>query len=150
MRTVLILSKSASLEHKSDATRLRRSPGVLGALEVRDDDDREIDIPGSRRRALLVRLALDAGRPVGGASLVVAVWADADQQPAEEANALQTLVSRLRRSLGDGTLVVRSGEGHAAQAAGPRWHGAYTPLARAVPTPLRTAAGCGYRSGDGR
>ncbi|SBW18630.1 hypothetical protein FDG2_0747 [Candidatus Protofrankia californiensis] len=62
VRTVLILSKSASLEHKSDATRLRRSPGVLDALEVRDDDDREIDIPGSRRRALLVRLALDAGR----------------------------------------------------------------------------------------
>ncbi|WP_050803571.1 MULTISPECIES: ATP-binding protein [Protofrankia] len=84
--------------------------GVLGALEVRGDDDREIDIPGSRRRALLVRLALDAGRPVSVAALVAAVWAG--EQPVEEANTLQTLVSRLRRSLGDGALVARSAGGY--------------------------------------
>ncbi|WP_322763226.1 AfsR/SARP family transcriptional regulator, partial [Frankia sp. Cr2] len=84
--------------------------GILGPLEVRGDDGREIDIQGARLRALLVRLALDAGRPVGVAALVDAVWAD--QPPAETANALQTLVSRLRRCLGDGALVTRSAAGY--------------------------------------
>ncbi|WP_322769830.1 AfsR/SARP family transcriptional regulator, partial [Frankia sp. Cr1] len=84
--------------------------GILGPLEVRGDDGREIDIPGARLRALLVRLALDAGRPVAAAVLVDAVWAD--QPPAETANALQTLVSRLRRCLGDGALVTRSAAGY--------------------------------------
>jgi DNA-binding SARP family transcriptional activator len=45
----------------------------------------------------LIRLALDAGRTVGIESLTEAVWA-ADP-PSGAANALQTLVSRLRRGL---------------------------------------------------
>ncbi|MGF7233505.1 MAG: AfsR/SARP family transcriptional regulator [Frankia sp.] len=72
--------------------------GILGPLEVRGDDGRKIDIAGPRLRALLIRLALEPGRPVGGAALVEAVWGD--EPPAEAAGALQTLVSRLRRALG--------------------------------------------------
>jgi DNA-binding SARP family transcriptional activator len=60
-------------------------------------DGRTLPIAGARLRALLIRLALDAGRTVGIESLTEAVWA-ADP-PSGAANALQTLVSRLRRGL---------------------------------------------------
>jgi predicted ATPase/DNA-binding SARP family transcriptional activator/tetratricopeptide (TPR) repeat protein len=84
--------------------------GILGPLEVRDGSGRLIDVAGTRLRALLIRLALDAGRPVGVANLVDAVWGD--RPPADEANALQTLVSRLRRALGDSDSVVQSPAGY--------------------------------------
>ncbi|GAA1295158.1 SARP family transcriptional regulator [Planotetraspora silvatica] len=70
---------------------------LLGPLEVLDDTGRTVDIPGTRLRALLARLALDPGRAVSGAELVEAVWDG--RPPAGGANALQTLVSRLRRVL---------------------------------------------------
>jgi hypothetical protein len=38
--------------------------GLLGPLEVRDDDGVSIDVAGARLRALLIVLALDAGRLV--------------------------------------------------------------------------------------
>jgi predicted ATPase/DNA-binding SARP family transcriptional activator len=84
--------------------------GILGPLEVRDSSGRLVDVAGTRLRALLVRLALDAGRPVSVANLVDAVWGD--RPPADEANALQTLVSRLRRALGDADSVVQSPSGY--------------------------------------
>ncbi len=58
-----------------------------------------MELAGGRLRALLTRLALDAGRPVSTGALVDAVW-DNDL-PADEQHALQSLVSRLRRSVGD-------------------------------------------------
>jgi len=70
---------------------------LLGPLEVLDDTGRTVDIPGTRLRALLARLALDPGRAISGAELVEAVWDG--RPPAGGANALQTLVSRLRRVL---------------------------------------------------
>ncbi|GAA4582961.1 hypothetical protein GCM10023194_19010 [Planotetraspora phitsanulokensis] len=70
---------------------------LLGPLEVLDDTGRTVDIPGTRLRALLARLALDSGRTVSAAELVEAVWDG--RPPASGANALQTLVSRLRRAL---------------------------------------------------
>ena len=84
--------------------------GILGPLEVRDGSGRLLDVAGTRLRALLIRLALDAGRPVSVANLVDAVWGD--RPPADEANALQTLVSRLRRALGDADSVVQSPAGY--------------------------------------
>ena len=72
--------------------------GILGPLEVREGD-RVIPVAGSRLRRLLTRLALDAPAAVSVAALVEAVWAD--DEPSEVANALQSLVSRLRRALGD-------------------------------------------------
>jgi predicted ATPase/DNA-binding SARP family transcriptional activator len=83
---------------------------ILGPLEVRDDAGTPVDVAGTRLRTLLTRLALDAGRPVGVNVLVDAVWGD--QPPAEENNALQTLVSRLRRSLGDPGAIVQSQAGY--------------------------------------
>jgi predicted ATPase/DNA-binding SARP family transcriptional activator len=84
--------------------------GILGPLEVGDERGLPVPVTGARLRALLVRLALDAGRPVGPGVLVDAVWGA--QPPADEANALQTLVSRLRRALGDPALIVQSAAGY--------------------------------------
>jgi DNA-binding SARP family transcriptional activator len=83
---------------------------ILGPVEVRRDDGSVVPIAGARLHALLARLALDAGRPVPAAALVDAVWGD--EPPAEAANALQTLVSRLRRAAGDPSLVVQDGTGY--------------------------------------
>ncbi|MFL6122153.1 BTAD domain-containing putative transcriptional regulator [Actinophytocola sp.] len=73
--------------------------GLLGALEVHDDDGRPVEVPGTRLRALLARLVLAGGRPVSGDELIDAVWGA--RPPAGAVNALQTLVSRLRRTLPD-------------------------------------------------
>lgn len=75
---------------------------MLGPLEVREGDD-IIDVRGSRLQALLVRLANDAGRVVSVEALSAAVW-DEDA-PGDGPNALQSLVSRLRRLLPDASLV---------------------------------------------
>jgi predicted ATPase/DNA-binding SARP family transcriptional activator len=83
---------------------------VLGPLEVRDAGGSPVPVTGARLRTLLTRLALDAGRPVGFGVLVDALWGD--EPPADEANALQTLVSRLRRALGGPDTVVQSQAGY--------------------------------------
>jgi predicted ATPase/DNA-binding SARP family transcriptional activator len=82
---------------------------ILGPLEVRDGDA-AIEVAGSRLRVLLICLALSPGRPVSAAALVDAVWAE--QPPAEAANALQSLVSRLRRTLGEAATVGQSPAGY--------------------------------------
>ncbi|MBG0562580.1 BTAD domain-containing putative transcriptional regulator [Actinoplanes aureus] len=74
---------------------------LLGALSVRRGDD-AVPVPGARLRGLLTRLAVAAGHPVAAASLVDALW-PADR-PADPLNALQSLVSRLRRLLGGDTV----------------------------------------------
>ena len=71
---------------------------ILGPLRLERDGE-PVELSGGRLRALLTRLALDAGRPVTTSALVDAVW-DNDL-PADEQHALQSLVSRLRRSVGD-------------------------------------------------
>jgi predicted ATPase/DNA-binding SARP family transcriptional activator len=68
--------------------------GILGPLDVRDGAARPIEISGPRLRALLIRLAVDAGRTVSAERLIDDLWGDAP--PAGAANALQALVSRLR------------------------------------------------------
>ncbi|WP_375483972.1 BTAD domain-containing putative transcriptional regulator [uncultured Jatrophihabitans sp.] len=83
---------------------------LLGPLQVHDSSGRAVEIAGTRLRTLLIRLALDAGRPVSTRALVDAVWGD--RPPADEANALQTLVSRLRRSLGDPSAIAASPAGY--------------------------------------
>ncbi|MEU4621354.1 BTAD domain-containing putative transcriptional regulator [Actinoplanes sp. NPDC023801] len=79
--------------------------GVLGSFEVRTDDGLLADVPGARLRALLTALALEAGRVVPKAALVDWIWGE--NPPAEAANALHRLVSRLRKALPDGSV-----EGH--------------------------------------
>jgi predicted ATPase/DNA-binding SARP family transcriptional activator len=72
---------------------------MLGPLEVRtgDDSGSVLDVGGSRLRALLIMLALRPGQLVPASQLIDGLWAG--QAPAGAANALQALVSRLRRAL---------------------------------------------------
>jgi predicted ATPase/DNA-binding SARP family transcriptional activator len=79
--------------------------GLLGALTVQDDAGRAVRIGGQRVRALLILLAIDAGQVVPAWSLTDRLWGSADSgRPADAANALQSLVSRLRAALRDGGL----------------------------------------------
>lgn len=75
---------------------------MLGPFEVRTDDGGLADVPGARLRALLVALALRPGQAVPKASLVDWIWGE--QPPADATNALQRLVSRLRKVLPDGVV----------------------------------------------
>ncbi|MGI5160266.1 AfsR/SARP family transcriptional regulator [Microbispora sp. CA-102843] len=77
---------------------------LLGALEVLDDDGAPVAVTGARVRALLAVLALQPGRLVPADRLVDALWEDGP--PANAANALQTLVKRLRAALGRPAAVV--------------------------------------------
>ncbi|MFB6948807.1 BTAD domain-containing putative transcriptional regulator [Streptomyces niveus] len=70
---------------------------LLGPVRARTDDATPIDVGGVRLRMLLARLALDAGRPVSVHALVDGLWGE--EPPAEAANAVQALVSRLRKAL---------------------------------------------------
>ncbi|TDV44877.1 putative ATPase [Actinophytocola oryzae] len=69
---------------------------MLGPLSIRADDGSPVEITGARLRSLLILLALEPGRVVTTSTLVDGVWGD--EPPAEAANALQALVSRLRRT----------------------------------------------------
>ncbi|MGW4380076.1 BTAD domain-containing putative transcriptional regulator [Kitasatospora sp. NPDC004531] len=80
---------------------------VLGPLRVVGGaGGRVLEVGGARLRLLLVRLALDPGRVVTRERLVDDLWGDTP--PAEPAGALQSLVSRLRRALGDERRVLGS------------------------------------------
>ncbi|MFE7508565.1 BTAD domain-containing putative transcriptional regulator [Promicromonospora sp. NPDC057488] len=75
---------------------------LIGPFEVTLDDGAAADVPGTRLRALLAALALDPGRVVPKATLVDWIWGEAP--PSDATNALQRLVSRLRKVLPDGVL----------------------------------------------
>ncbi|MFD9892171.1 BTAD domain-containing putative transcriptional regulator [Amycolatopsis sp. NPDC059027] len=75
---------------------------LLGPLRAVQDDGTPIEIGGARLRTLLARLALDPGRPVSAEALIDGLWGDTP--PADAANALQSLVSRLRKALGAGSV----------------------------------------------
>ncbi|NUW33253.1 AfsR/SARP family transcriptional regulator [Nonomuraea sp. SMC257] len=81
--------------------------GLLGPFEVRNHDGALVEVPGIRLRALLAALALEPGRIVTRARLVDWIWGQ--QPPADEVNALQALVSRLRRALPDGVIEAEAG-----------------------------------------
>lgn len=75
---------------------------LLGPTTVEADDGTPVDIGGARVRMLLARLALDPGRPVPTTTLIDDLWGE--QPPADASNALQSLVSRLRKVCPDVTL----------------------------------------------
>ncbi|MGW5385586.1 BTAD domain-containing putative transcriptional regulator [Nocardia sp. NPDC003963] len=81
--------------------------GLLGPLDIRADDGGSIEVPGARLRTLLIALALAPGRAVPKTTLVDWIWGE--QPPADAANALQALVSRLRRLLPAGSLDGQAG-----------------------------------------
>src|SRR5438477_12878354 len=70
---------------------------MLGPLEVRTGAGSLVEVGGARLRALLILLALEPGRVVTTSQLVDALWEE--RVPAGVGNALQTLVSRLRRAV---------------------------------------------------
>src|SRR6266536_5510586 len=70
---------------------------LLGPLEVRSRG-RAVDVAGRRLRLLLAVLALQPGQVVAAERLIDLLWEEASP-PADPTNALQALVSRLRRAL---------------------------------------------------
>jgi predicted ATPase/DNA-binding SARP family transcriptional activator len=76
--------------------------GILGPFEVRTDGGALADVPGARLRGLLTALALEPGRVVPKATLVDQIWGETP--PADATNALHRLVSRLRKTLPDGSI----------------------------------------------
>ncbi|MCK2215656.1 winged helix-turn-helix domain-containing protein [Actinomadura sp. ATCC 31491] len=81
--------------------------GLLGPFEVRNQDGTAVEVPGARLRGLLAALALEPGRIVTRGRLAAWIWGE--RPPADEVNALQALVSRLRRVLPDGVIEAESG-----------------------------------------
>ncbi|MFL6204551.1 MAG: BTAD domain-containing putative transcriptional regulator [Acidimicrobiales bacterium] len=81
---------------------------MLGELQVADG---HVDVPirGAKQRALLLLLLVRAGETVRAERLADELWGD--DVPAGGANALQALVSKLRRALGplSGTLTTSAG-----------------------------------------
>ena len=73
---------------------------MLGSFEVRTDDGVLADVPGARLRGLLIALALEPGHAVPKATLIDWIWGE--RPPSDAANALQRLVSRLRKALPEG------------------------------------------------
>ncbi|MEU4540988.1 BTAD domain-containing putative transcriptional regulator [Streptosporangium sp. NPDC023825] len=71
---------------------------ILGPTRIRLDGGRVVSVGGQGMRALLVMLLLDAGRVVTTERLIGGLYGD--DPPASAANALQSQVSRLRRTLG--------------------------------------------------
>jgi predicted ATPase/DNA-binding SARP family transcriptional activator len=72
--------------------------GILGPLELRDADGRLLPVGGARLRSLLIRLAIADGHAVPVDRLADDLWPESG--PADAANAVQALVSRLRRAAG--------------------------------------------------
>lgn len=70
---------------------------VLGPLEV-EVAGSVVTVPGARQQALLVLLVVHRGEVVSASRIADALWGES--LPADSANAVQTAVSRLRRTLG--------------------------------------------------
>ncbi len=85
--------------------------GLLGELQVLDDDEKDVEVTGAKLRSLLVVLALRSGRAVPVDQLVDALWGPESSSAAR--NGLQGLVSKLRRALGSASLVATRGGGYA-------------------------------------
>jgi predicted ATPase/DNA-binding SARP family transcriptional activator len=74
---------------------------ILGPLEV-SEDGKSLPLGGVKQRAVLVLLALEAGRVVSRGALVDGLWQD--DPPATATNILQVYVSQLRKTLGSGRI----------------------------------------------
>jgi predicted ATPase/DNA-binding SARP family transcriptional activator len=81
--------------------------GMLGPFEVRTDEGVFADVPGARLRGLLIALALEPRHVVPKARLVDWIWGE--HPPSDAANALQRLVSRLRKALPEGSVEGQTG-----------------------------------------
>lgn len=98
--------------------------GILGPVRAWTADGRTLELGTGRPRVLLARLALEPGRVVRTSELVDALWAG--EPPTGVTNALQAVVSRLRRAVQTDTakvavqtVPVDAAVSKAAQPAGP-------------------------------
>jgi DNA-binding SARP family transcriptional activator len=71
---------------------------ILGPVDV-TDGDRPLSITARRERAVLLRLLMEPGRPLGPERLVDDLWGD--DPPADGRGSLRVLVARLRRRLAE-------------------------------------------------
>ncbi len=78
--------------------------GVLGPLQVRQYG-LPVAVPGAKPRAILTLLGLHGGSVVSADTLVELLWGD--DPPRTAAKALQTHISSLRRTLGDGFVLTQ-------------------------------------------
>lgn len=78
--------------------------GVLGPLQVRQYG-LPVSIPGAKPRAILTMLGLHADAVVSADTLLELLWGD--EPPRTAAKALQTHISSLRRTLGDGFVLTQ-------------------------------------------
>src|SRR5215472_15999893 len=81
---------------------------ILGPLEVAEGD-RQLQAGGTRERALLAILVIHAGEVVAADRLIEELWGS--DIPGNPSNALQVVVSRVRKAIEDppgaGRLVTR-------------------------------------------
>jgi DNA-binding SARP family transcriptional activator len=78
---------------------------MLGPLEVRAGSGEALEVGGTRLRTLLIMLALRPGQLVPASQLIDGLWPE--QAPAGAPNALQAVVSRLRRALPEAVIESR-------------------------------------------
>src|ERR1700754_636838 len=78
--------------------------GVLGPLQVRQHAA-PVTIPGAKPRAVLTMLGLHCGSVVSADTLIALLWGD--DPPRTAGKALQTHISSLRRTLGDGFVLTQ-------------------------------------------
>jgi WD40 repeat protein/DNA-binding SARP family transcriptional activator len=82
---------------------------ILGPLEVHGDLG-AIDVPGTKRRAVLAVLLLQANEAVSPERIAVALWGE--DAPAGAVKTVQVHVSRLRKALGDEDLLKTTPAGY--------------------------------------
>ena len=75
---------------------------LFGELEALDGGV-PVPVRGAKQRALLALLALQRGQPVSADRLIDLLWGDG--QAANPANALQTQIGQLRRTLGPAAIL---------------------------------------------
>ena len=83
---------------------------VLGPVTVAGPDGATVSVPGALARSFVTALVLAPGHALGADALIDELWGD--DRPKGARAALQTLVSRLRRTTADG-LVVSTSTGYA-------------------------------------
>jgi predicted ATPase/DNA-binding SARP family transcriptional activator len=81
--------------------------GILGPLEVADDQGRQLVLGGRKQRSVLAILLLHRGELVSTERLIDELWGE--RAPVRATKTVQVYVSNLRKALGDGVLVTRAG-----------------------------------------
>jgi DNA-binding winged helix-turn-helix (wHTH) protein len=70
---------------------------LLGPFEIIDDDGKTLELRGAKLNGLLVVLALNAGEVVPTGRIIEDLWGE--QEIRDPVNALQVVISKLRRAL---------------------------------------------------